>query len=604
MTETETQTFDLVPTHLAIEAMRDNGYRNTAYAIAELIDNALQAGASHVELLCEEEEELVRERRRSRISQIGVLDDGTGMDAGTLRIALQIGNGTRLGDRTGIGRFGMGLPSASISQCRRVDVWTWEHGPDSALYTYIDLDEIKHKGLRQVPEPSVTPVPDSWRSPAGNLGNSGTLVVWSNLDRCMWRTARTIIERSEFVIGRMYRRFLDQGDANIRMASFASGRPLEAGIDKYAEVNDPMYLMAPTSTPPPYDDKPMFEPDGDKWEVPHLVLDEHGQQHTVLLRFSVAKDQVRAEPDAGRKPYGKHARQNIGVSIVRAGRELALDQSLVNGYDPRERWWGVEVDFPPDLDELFGVTNNKQAALNFSQVTENIEPLLADEDRSVAEIKDALEEAGDPTTPLIDIVHTIDRRLRVIRKAIQIQARGQRGKRSRYEETGEAQATAVTRRLQAEGHRGISDDDEQMPDEERTEAVARELMETGLTREQAEEMSLNLVQGGVKYTFAEGELEGRSFFTVKPVAGEIVIKLNINHPAYENLVEVLEGDMSQERDPDALLDRLYRANKGLRLLLMAWARYEDEEQLQERRELLQDIRTDWGRVAARFLRGS
>ncbi|MBE9618498.1 ATP-binding protein [Mycolicibacterium smegmatis] len=52
--------YDLVPTHLAVQAMRDNGYRNTAYAIAELIDNSIQAGATRVELLCRENEELVQ----------------------------------------------------------------------------------------------------------------------------------------------------------------------------------------------------------------------------------------------------------------------------------------------------------------------------------------------------------------------------------------------------------------------------------------------------------------------------------------------------------------------------------------------------------------
>ena len=53
--------FDFVPTALAVNAMRDNGYKNAAYAIAELIDNSIQAGAKLVELLCvESEEQLVR----------------------------------------------------------------------------------------------------------------------------------------------------------------------------------------------------------------------------------------------------------------------------------------------------------------------------------------------------------------------------------------------------------------------------------------------------------------------------------------------------------------------------------------------------------------
>jgi hypothetical protein len=57
---------DIVPTHLAVQAMRDNGYKNAAYALAELMDNAIQAGASQVELLCGERKEQGEVRRRSR----------------------------------------------------------------------------------------------------------------------------------------------------------------------------------------------------------------------------------------------------------------------------------------------------------------------------------------------------------------------------------------------------------------------------------------------------------------------------------------------------------------------------------------------------------
>ena len=112
--------FDFIPTSLAVKAMRDNGYKNAAYAIAELIDNSLQAGASAVELLCVETEEQLTSRRRRRIRNVAVLDNGIGMNSDVLRMALQFGNGTRLDDRTGIGRFGMGLPSASISQCQAI----------------------------------------------------------------------------------------------------------------------------------------------------------------------------------------------------------------------------------------------------------------------------------------------------------------------------------------------------------------------------------------------------------------------------------------------------------------------------------------------------
>ena len=61
----------IIPSRLAITAMRDSGYKNTAYALAELIDNAQQAGASRIEVLCFEKEELVSQRRRSRDPEDG-----------------------------------------------------------------------------------------------------------------------------------------------------------------------------------------------------------------------------------------------------------------------------------------------------------------------------------------------------------------------------------------------------------------------------------------------------------------------------------------------------------------------------------------------------
>ena len=89
-----TKQHDIVPVHLVVQAMRDNGYKNAAHALAELIDNSIQAKATGVEVLCAEKETQLEQRRRSRIHQIGVLDNGSGMDSTVLRMALQFGNGT------------------------------------------------------------------------------------------------------------------------------------------------------------------------------------------------------------------------------------------------------------------------------------------------------------------------------------------------------------------------------------------------------------------------------------------------------------------------------------------------------------------------------
>ena len=337
--------FDIVPTHLAVQAMRDNGYKNAAYAIAELMDNAIQAGATHVELLCGEKSSVVEQRNRTRVEQIAVLDNGCGMDAAVLRMAMQFGNGTRLeaGQQTGIGRFGMGLPASSVSQCTRVDVWTWQDGVENSVHTYLDLDQIKQRLQNNVPRPTAQTVPDIWRKVGNEWGDSGTLVVWTNLDKCTWRTSTAIIDNSEFLIGRMYRRFLDSGQVSIRLSWFNLDNPCTL-FSKAAEPNDPGYLMAKTSCPAPFDKVPMFLPwEGENNELVFTVPFE-GQLHPVRVVFSIAKGEARKDEngrDAGGRPWGKHTKGNIGVSIVRAGRELELDLGMVSACS-RVRWarWG------------------------------------------------------------------------------------------------------------------------------------------------------------------------------------------------------------------------------------------------------------------------
>lgn len=295
---------DIVPTHLAVQAMRDNGYKNAAYALAELMDNAIQAGASQVELLCGERKEQGEVRRRSRIEQIAVLDNGHGMDANVLRLALQFGNGTHLDEdkHTGIGRFGMGLPSSSISQCQRVDVWSWQNGLENVLHTYLDLGEIKNRRLTEVPEPTVQPIPMIWRNIGQKFDKSGTLVVWSKIDRCMWRTGKAIIDNSEFVIGRMYRKFLDNDQVRIRMVTFDLDALSDIILEKYALPNDPGYLIEKTSCPAPYDHQAMFQPwEGDTSYETTYKINFKDKEHDVKVRFSYAKEEARqAEP--GKNP--------------------------------------------------------------------------------------------------------------------------------------------------------------------------------------------------------------------------------------------------------------------------------------------------------------
>jgi len=599
-----TNNSDIIPTHLVIRAMRDNGYKNAAFALAELMDNSIQAGASNVELLCSEQVERLKQRSRPRISEIAVLDNGGGMSADVLQMALQFGNGTRLADYSGIGRFGMGLPNSSISQARRVDVWSWQDGPEKANHTYIDIDEIEDGRLNQVPTPNHKSIPKLWLEVGNTFDKSGTLVVWSSLDRILWRTARAIIDNSELLIGRMYRYFLANDDVRIRLASFDKDatKELRAIDERYALANDPLYLLADTSCPDPWNKNPMFT-QGDFQNTEFDIL-FNGEKHTVTVRFSYAKDEAREAVDgrvAGTLEHGKHARRNVGLSIVRARRELDLDASWSDPHEVRDRWWGAEISFPPALDDLFGVTNNKQSARNFSELAKTDLESLLEEDQTLGSSKEEFDAEKDPRLPLLEIAAHIKKNINVMRRLIHAQRAMTKQQRHKGHQHSEKKGTDVTRRRIEEGFEGASDKQEaEQPPEKRKLEIIDELLQQGTTQKQAEELAAQTVGRGLKYTLIKADLNSPAFFDVKSRGGAIIISLNISHPAYNHLVELLQSEVD-DIDEQELRSRLITARDGIELLLMAWARYEDEQPDGPRRVRAQEARWDWGRMARDFL---
>jgi len=595
--------FDIVPTRLAMKAMRDNGYKNAAYAIAELVDNAVQAKAKCVELLCKEDEELVTQRTRRRVQEIAVIDNGKGMSAEILRKALQFGNGERLDDRSGIGRFGMGLPNSSISQARRVDVWTWQKGFKSAIHSYLDLDEIDTGDMGEVPEPSKAPIPKAWTRHSSTLSESesGTLVLWSKLDRCDWRTAHAIFKNSEFTIGRIYRRFIAREKVRIRMAAFMEGAT-SCHFEEDVRANDPMYLMEGTSCPEPFSSEAMFEPYGE----PHEIKTQVGKRiYTVTVRYSVAKKAARSGHNEGGTSYGKHAANNVGVSIMRADRELELQTDWCIGFDTRERWWGVEVEFPPALDEVFGVPNNKQGARILAEFAKLELSQIASREGydSETELREEWTTSNDARMVLVHVKASIENNLDAIRKSIKAQAERSRS-HGRHADTNSAEVrgTKATKERQDEGHTGSTDKDEQLPPEQRKAGIAKDLTDQGLSPDEAKTRATSIVSDGRKYEFYETDLHTPELFTVRGKTGAILIGLNTTHPGYTHLVELMKTDDGDSLTAEELRSRLGQAYEGLKLLLEAWARYEDELTDPRKKEQAQNTRLDWGRVARDFFR--
>ncbi len=152
-----------------VESLRDIGY-SLPTAIADVIDNSLTAGARKIELLAD---------THSEMPAIGILDDGCGMTATELLEAMRPGSRspreTRADDD--LGRFGLGLKTASFSQCRRLTVATRRAGETSCAVWDLDMVAARDRWIVQFLD-SISKV--RW---GDRLTANGTLVVWENLDR-------------------------------------------------------------------------------------------------------------------------------------------------------------------------------------------------------------------------------------------------------------------------------------------------------------------------------------------------------------------------------------------------------------------------------------
>lgn len=198
----EARKYSIVAVDKFIQATRDSGYKGTASAVAELIDNSLQAGATKIAV------KLTGDGDDNHPITLKVIDNGSGMDAQTLRTALRFGGSTRFNDRRGLGRYGMGLPNSSLSQAKRVTVHTWGAERGRILEAYLDLDEIATGKLSEVPEPTHV------ARPAFISGYpSGTAVTWSQCDRLDNRRVSTLERKLALSLGRRFRHFLWRGVA-------------------------------------------------------------------------------------------------------------------------------------------------------------------------------------------------------------------------------------------------------------------------------------------------------------------------------------------------------------------------------------------------------
>ena len=624
-----TDDYGFVAGRTAIDSLRKSGYKNVAYALGELVDNSIQEDATNVEILTSENQQLVGRAMRWRVKEIAILDNGNGMNAERLRRSLRLGDGDsqQNNDRGNaskqMGKFGVGLPQASISQCKRVEIWSWTNGGrDTAMWTYVDLDEDEWVRNLRVPVPIPKSIPTKWIRAGRNWGERGTLIVWSNLDRCNWRTSNAIYNNSQFLIGRMYRNHISDGDVEISMRSVEEDSPYairETNGNAFEwdfMANDPLYLKenAFAGNPPV---SPAFKQAGEVEQMKFMVTDSETnitREEVVNLKFSMAKRETRQghgyDPNihlqalGGPQEHGKHADKNVGVSIVRERRELELDRgwAVGAGNQPWERWWGAEISFGRGMDEIFDVTNNKQHAQNLNDVATKSWNYWREGDESDAEVKDRLHDEDFPMWVCMTIRDRVFANIKILRTQIKDTSIKKKKDRKGRHKGAESSATKAIEARVAGGHRGESDGEQVTNKEEARAKLRINLKEKGLDEDTIEYIEGEIIDIGYRTVFSDRRLDTSAFFSVEKEIGSLIVYLNSQHKAFEFLFSALD-DLELNADDltsDQLRERAMQSNAAVKLLLAAWARCEDEASGNQKLEM-QEMRRNWGRLSSQFI---
>lgn len=227
------QLYELLPdASRLVEGLRDTGYLfNTA--VADVIDNSISADAKNIQVF-------LKQDFRGSIS-LRIYDDGTGMTEPELLNAMRYGAKARP-SKASLGKFGLGLKTASTAFCRRLVV-TSRAKPNDPLNTAVwDLDHVKESNKWQITI-GISSEKEGKLFEEVLAGKSGSLVRWDKVDRVMksYKDPAGAVAKKAFEriiagpsglrqhLAMVYQRFLDPDDKRAQSINLTlNGTPVEA----------------------------------------------------------------------------------------------------------------------------------------------------------------------------------------------------------------------------------------------------------------------------------------------------------------------------------------------------------------------------------------
>ncbi|MGF6821883.1 sirohydrochlorin ferrochelatase [Microbacterium sp. ZKA21] len=498
----------LVDERMLAETMRSVRYEDEAHAAGDIIDNAIEAGASQVHI--------IEAIEGNAVSEIAFIDDASGIDESFLPHATKWGGSSNQGQRNVFGRFGFGLPSASVNRGRKFSVYSRTEDDAEFARVTVDLDNLNFEGnSAQLPEVVHEPLP-KWiadyidKSFRGGAETVRTVVIWSKLDRLLWPNKQQSTNSIRQHLGITYSGWLDV------CKLYVNGDEVEPVDVLFTTPGHRYYEI---------EGYPKAEPQS---PIEFEVADENGARHTVTVRFSIlGVDAHNAEWSSGGRGRPAKIRQKIrkeynGFFVTRHGRFIELARPSILNWSVYSRQVGVAIDFPPELDDLFGVTPDKQTIIFTERTNQLLEQhgvirafkkLVSDvqAERKRRDVEDdAKSEEGDGERPSESIIaKTLERDYRRTRKATkETQEEAQKNFKKRVEDISK--------------DTGVPEEDVAAAQEK----VAREKP--------------------YKVEFVE-QTPDDPFYTPTMVGTQVILRINTGHPWYREVYSRTAADQADLR---------------------------------------------------------
>ena len=384
-----------------VSSLRDLGYNSTTSALCEHIDNAIQWGANEVRVY-------FHQLGKGADHKIAVLvyDDGKGMAPHVLKVATAFGGSMVYENRAGIGRYGMGMKAAALSMSPVLEVYSWQD-PNAIYNMTLDVNDVgnSRSNLIELEDPTLldqlpSEVADILTHPmtfpknpsetqtllASNreelkdsFPSSGTIIFLPDCDRLSFRKPQTLVEHATREMGRIYRRFIAKG-----LHLYVNNRLVEAF--------DPMYWMTEARHTRMENLEPTRSRLIGSWPIEIPVGEGSAETTTIVARlYALPYEQWSTLPRKVLK-NDLHVFDDHTVSFVRNDREVEIGSSypkLKIRKHSSSIWLRVEIDFPGEADEGFGVAANKQGVRLKEYVSERIVDKIGPE---LANVREKLKE--------------------------------------------------------------------------------------------------------------------------------------------------------------------------------------------------------------------